>query len=70
MKKSLRDKRTWAKGILVDCPLGAPLETCPANKIRGLPLPELVHVVNSLSSDQLDAIISHHAKCINTREKI
>ncbi len=68
MEYKLRDKRTWVKGILVDCPLGTPLEHCPANKIRDLPLPELVGVVNGLSDGQIDAIIAHHEDCLKQRE--
>jgi hypothetical protein len=63
----LRDKRTWVKGILVDCPVGDPLDTCPANKIRNLPLPTVVNIVNEMSDEQLDAIILHHENCQKQR---
>jgi len=68
MHYKLRDKKTWVKGILVDCPLGDPLEDCPANEIRNLPLPQLVSIVNGLSDKQLDAIILHHETCLAQRE--
>ena len=68
MEYKLRDKRTWAKGILVDCPLGNPLDICPASKIRSLPLRELVNLFNGLTEAQLDAIITHHENCLKQRE--
>jgi hypothetical protein len=68
MEYKLRDKRTWVKGILVDCPAGTPLESCPANHIRSLPVSELVSIVNGLAEKKLDAIIEHHEKCLKQRE--
>ncbi len=68
MEYKLRDKRTWVKGILVDCPLGTPLETCPANNIRSLPLTELVRIVNGFSDEQLDSVLTHHEACLKQRE--
>ncbi|MFC1461748.1 hypothetical protein ACFLQR_04445 [Verrucomicrobiota bacterium] len=64
-----RDKRIWVKGILVDCPVGKPLESCPASKIRGLPLPNLIATVNSMSDRQIDAIIKYHENCAKERDK-
>jgi len=68
MEYKLRDKRAWVKGILVDCPLGTPLDSCPANEIRSLPVHELVKIVNGISNEQLDAIIAHHENCLKERE--
>lgn len=68
MEYRLRDKRTWVKGIMVDCPLGNPLENCPASKIRNLPLSQLVSVVNSLPDKQIDVIIAYHENCLKQRE--
>jgi hypothetical protein len=68
MEYKLRDKKTWVKGILVDCPLGTPLDSCPANKIRTLPVHELTKIVNGLPNDQLDAIIEHHENCLKQRD--
>lgn len=68
MEYKLRDKRAWVKGVLVECPLGTPLESCPANKVRGLPLPELVRIVNEMPDEQLDVIIAYHENCLKQRE--
>ena len=67
MEYKLRDKRTWVKGIVVDCPVGTALESCPASNIRRLPLPELVEIVNGLNAKKLDAIIEHHENCLKQR---
>jgi hypothetical protein len=63
------DIRTWVKGLLVDCPLGTPLESCPANKIRSLPLHDIVRLANSLSEKKLSAIVALHEKCVRQREQ-
>lgn len=68
MDYKLRDKRTWVKGLMVDCPMGTALEDCPAGKIRSLPVRELVRIVNSLSEKQLDDIIECHEECITERQ--
>ena len=68
MEYKLRDKRIWVKGILVACPWGTPLESCPAGEIRNLPVHELVKIANGLSNEQLDAIIAHHENCTKQRE--
>jgi hypothetical protein len=68
MDNKLRDKRTWVKGILVDCPLGKPMPDCPGNNLRGLPLAQFVRVVNNMSEKKLDAIITYHETCVSERE--
>lgn len=69
MNSNNRDKRVWVKGLLVDCPVGRPLESCPASKIRGLPLPNLVSAVNRMSDRKIDAIIKYHENCARKRNK-
>jgi hypothetical protein len=68
MEYELRDKRTWVKGILVDCPAGTPVEDCPARAMRSLTLPQLVSIVNGMSEKKLDAIMAHHQNCLRERE--
>lgn len=63
----LLDKRVWVKGLLVECPLGCPLETCPANGVRSLPLPQLLEVAHSMSEELLDSIIKCHLDCQHRR---
>ena len=68
MDNKLRDKRTWVKGILLDCPLDKPMPDCPGNILRGLSLAEFVRVVNNMSERKLDAIITYHETCMSERE--
>jgi len=48
--------------------MGTPVDDCPANHIRNLPLPQLIDIVNGLSDEQLDVVISHHENCLRQRE--
>lgn len=68
MEYKLRDKRTWVKGLLADCPLGIPTPDCPGNNVRGLPLAQFVNVVNGMSEKKMDAVINYHEKCLAKRE--
>ncbi len=65
---TLRDKKIWIKGLLVDCPLGRPLKGCPANTLRNLPIDQFAKIVKQMSEDQIDCIIEYHEKCCRKRE--
>ncbi|GEM_PF-1693417 len=60
---SLNDKRIWIKGLLVDCPLGIPLDDCPANSLRYLPIDQFAEIVNNMSEEQVNCIIEYHEGC-------
>ena len=65
---SLRDKKIWIKGLLVDCPLGKPLKDCPANALRSLPIDQFAEIVNEMTKKQIDCIIEYHENCCRERE--
>ena len=70
MNIELIKKRTWVKGILVDCPLGKSLTNCPANALRNLPLEELIRAVNNMPEKQLEMVIEYHNDCMEERLEI
>ena len=61
-------KKIWVQGLLIDCPMGKPLENCPAKDARALPIEERLNLPNAMDERQLDQIISHHRKCLRERE--
>ena len=61
-------KRVWAKGLIVECPLGDALEDCPLNEIRKLPLRERLQIIKKMSDEELDEAIAHHEQCLKNRE--
>jgi hypothetical protein len=64
----LEDKNAWVQGLMVDCPLGRALDTCPANEVRKLPIKERLVLVRKMDEEQIDQIISHHVGCLAKRE--
>jgi len=65
---TLEHKRIWVQGLLIDCPMGKPLENCPARDARALPIAERLNLTTAMDENQLDQIISHHRNCLNRRE--
>ena len=61
-------KKTWVKGLLIDCPVGKPLEDCPAKDIRGLPTKERSRIVDDMTEEAVDEILDHHRRCVQERE--
>jgi len=37
---TFEQKQTWVKGLLIDCPMGKPLDNCPAKDVRKSPIEE------------------------------
>ncbi len=67
---TLKDKETWVQGLVIDCPMGKPLETCPAKDIRVMPPRERFALVKQMTESQLDEIIAHHRRCLKEREGV
>jgi len=61
-------KKIWVQGLLIDCPMGKPLENCPAKDARALPIEERLKLANAMDEGQLDQIIIHHRMCLYERE--
>ncbi len=67
---TLEYKVAWVQGLMMDCPIGKPLETCPAKDARALPLKERFALAKQMEESQLDEIIAHHRRCLKEREGV
>ncbi len=54
--------------LMIECPMGKPLEGCPAYNVRGLPLEEIVKLALDMEEKDLDRIIEEHQECLHNRE--
>ena len=61
-------KIVFVQKLLIACPLGSPLDNCPATALRELPLTNRLNLANGMSEDQIDSIITCHKKCLAERE--
>jgi len=62
-------KEIWVQGLLIHCPMGNALDSCPAKDIRKIPLLERLALVKQMEDTQLDAIINLHKRCLFERER-
>ncbi|MBW2203234.1 MAG: hypothetical protein JRF52_03825 [Deltaproteobacteria bacterium] len=65
---TFENKKIWVQGLIIECPMGKALNTCPAIDVRKLPLQERLELVRQMEESQLDEIITHHRKCLKDRE--
>lgn len=66
---SLLGKRANILGLLIECPLKKPVDSCPAEKLRQLSVQEKYKVVLSMTESEMDEVIGFHLKCLHQREK-
>ena len=65
----LTDIRVWLFGLIIGCPMGKSLENCPADKLRNLPVTDIIKIVENMPEDELNDLISYHKSCLKEREK-
>ena len=65
---SIEYKRTWVKGLLIDCPMGAATDDCPAFDLRAQPIKKRMTAVDSMTDEQVEEVIVHHKQCLKKRE--
>jgi hypothetical protein len=65
----IEDKKLWVQGLLIDCPAGKALDTCPARSLRLIPLKKRLDMVKDMDEEQLDQVITHHKACLAERER-
>jgi len=68
IEQTLKEKKIWVQGLLIKCPFGEALKTCPAYELRKLPLMERLAEFKKMDESQLDDIIAHHRRCLYERE--
>lgn len=69
MRFTALDQRIWIKGLTVECPLIEPMNDCPLNALRHLPLAQMNIAINGLSDKQVDSIATIHQHCHHDRLK-
>jgi hypothetical protein len=52
----LHDKQIWVRALLLACPIEKPLESCPLNDLRKLPLEDTIKLSKTMDEDQLSEI--------------
>jgi len=65
---SIEHKRTWVKGLLIDCPMGTAADDCPARDLRTMPIEKRLIVVDTMTSQQVEEVIVFHKQCLQKRE--
>ena len=67
MELLLQHKRIWVQGLLIQCPAGKALDSCPAKDIRKLDIVKRLELVETFSESDLDDILMKHQYCISHR---
>jgi len=65
---SIEHKRTWVKGLLLECPMGAATDDCPARDFRSMPIEKRLIVVDTMTPQQVEEVIVYHKQCLKKRE--
>lgn len=68
--RSLNGKSKFVQSLMVTCPMGVALDTCPVNVIRTFPLNKRLAIVVRMTTSQLDVIIEMHRKCLELRTQM
>lgn len=63
----LEQMKAWLKDLMLACPFGEEVETCPAVEMRELPLPERMAAVDAMSPDTIEQILLFHQSCLRRR---
>lgn len=67
--EGLSDKKIFVFGLMMDCPQGQPLATCPFKKYRKLSIIERIDCLENISDKEIDKMIKHHYECLWIRIK-
>ena len=68
MNRALNN-RIWIKGLVMECPHGIPVDDCPLNGLRSLPVPEANRIINGISDKQAKLYLQTHRQCYHHRMK-
>ena len=66
---NINDRKLWLFGLLLECPMGEPLQGCPVNSLRSLAIQEKLNYLETLSETQINKILEEHTLCLENREK-
>ncbi len=63
------DRRIFLRGLINTCPFTEPLESCPIEKLRRLPIEKLIEKMKSQPDYEVIRITQQHVKCKKERER-
>ena len=63
------DRQAWVVTLVANCPRHHPLPDCPALETRKRPIMERIAVAKQMPSREMDALISHHVRCLAARDR-
>lgn len=63
----LTDNKIWLFGLLIACPVGAPLPDCPLEKYRTNSYKDRLTTLQNFTENEVDEIIKHHYQCVLRR---
>jgi hypothetical protein len=64
----LEHKRVWLTVLVLACPVGKPLLSCPVQPLRELPTWQGREVVDGMAEKEIDALLRRHQSCRSERE--
>ena len=64
------DLRQWLFGLLIECPMGKPVENCPFNEYRKEPTTKKISITYEMPREKVMNLIIHHKKCLAKRESM
>jgi len=69
IKSSVSLKKLWIKALILDCPFGESLPSCPMNCYRTLDISKRMYAAETMSEKDMDDYIKHHKECSERRSK-
>jgi hypothetical protein len=63
------EKSAFVQSLVVTCPLGVAVSSCPATALRNLPLNKRMSIVRRMTPSELDTIIATHRQCLKLRRQ-
>ena len=64
----IRHKVSWLTGLVIGCPVGKRMNSCPFKELAKLPLSKSLENISEMKTDEVEKTIRHHQDCLQKRE--
>jgi len=64
----LEDKKMLVKGLLIGCPMGEALDTCPGFEYRKYSIGSRIIIVDTMADEKVEDILVQHNACMKQRQ--
>jgi hypothetical protein len=64
---TFKNSRVFVFGLAVECPYGKETADCPMKNLRPLPLKTRMENIKSMTSNQMEGILTYHEECLKLR---